>query len=55
LLIWIVFSPTSVIIAAVLASITSIRRIRLWSSVVFVSAVASWFGLASLHYLGTAQ
>ncbi len=55
LLIWIVFSPTSLIIAAALGNITSTRRIRLWSSVVFVSAVASWFGLASLHYMGGAQ
>jgi hypothetical protein len=49
--VWLVFSPTNLVLVVALGSINAIRRIKRWLVIVFLSIVTSWFGIACLHYM----
>ena len=51
--IWLIFSPTNILIIIGLIALRRLRHIKLWSIIVFISTVASWFGIAALHYMSS--
>lgn len=46
-----VFSPTNIVFIFVLIFVNTVRRVKLWSIVVSLGSILSWFGIASFIYI----
>jgi hypothetical protein len=48
-LIFLVFSPTTLAIAGILRNVGRLRRLRTWATISLISAVLSWLGISLLY------
>jgi len=48
-LLFLVYSPTTLAIAGILLNVGCVRRLRTWGTISLISAVLSWLGISLLY------
>jgi hypothetical protein len=48
-LVFLVFSPTTLVIAEILRNVGRLRRLKTWATISLISAVLSWLGISLLY------